>query len=248
MIRNGGDTPDFLYAEDVGRAIHLATEAPLCPQSGLTICGSTGTMRDAVALVRRLLPDADLRVEDGLTIGAMNYDPSVTESAIGYSPQFTLEDGFRATINAVRKKHSLPRRFNPPVGPDPSTACHEMRRNGRSCPGTGVPGLRPRALAGRGGLAGGGRRAAGAGGSQRQRQIDASQAAGGRPAAGRRHGAPYPRALRLALVPQEPRLEAGHTVEQALSPAPWARWARSSPIIIAPRRNSPPRRTATRRR
>ena len=108
VIRNGNDTPDFLYAEDAGRALHLASEAPPCPLSGLTICGSTGSMRDAVALVKRLLPDADLRVEDGLTIGAMNYDPSVTEDAIGYSPQFTLEDGFRATINAMRRKHGLP--------------------------------------------------------------------------------------------------------------------------------------------
>ena len=108
VIRNGDDAPDFLYAEDAGRALHLASEAPPCPQSGLTICGSTGSMRDAVALVRRLLPDADLRVEDGVTIGAMNYDPSVTEAAIGYSPQFTMEDGFRATINAVREKHGLP--------------------------------------------------------------------------------------------------------------------------------------------
>ena len=108
VIRNGDDAPDFLYAEDVGRAIHLATEAPPCPLSGLTICGTTGSMRDAVAFVKRLLPDADLRVEDGHTIGAMNYDPSVTEAAIGYSPQFTMEEGFRATINAMRKKHGLP--------------------------------------------------------------------------------------------------------------------------------------------
>ena len=108
VIRNGGDTPDFLYAEDAGRALHLASEAPPCPQSGLTICGSAESMRDAVALVKRLLPAADLRVEDGVTIGAMNYDPSVTEAAIGYSPQFALEDGFRATINAMRRKHGLP--------------------------------------------------------------------------------------------------------------------------------------------
>ena len=108
VIRNADDTPDFLYAEDAARALHLATEAPPCPLSGLTICGSTGSMRDAVAIVKRLLPDADLRVEDGQTIGSMNYDPSVTEAAIGYSPQFTLEDGFRATINAMRRKHGLP--------------------------------------------------------------------------------------------------------------------------------------------
>lgn len=108
VIRNGDDTPDFLYAEDVGRAIRLATEAPPCPLSGLTICGSTGSMRDAAVFVKRLLPDADLKVEAGHAVGTMNYDPSVTEAAIGYSPQFTMEEGFRATINAMRKKHGLP--------------------------------------------------------------------------------------------------------------------------------------------
>jgi nucleoside-diphosphate-sugar epimerase len=109
VVTNGEDTPDWLYAEDVARAIRLASEAPACAQPGLTICGDTRSMQEAVAYVRRLLPQADLRVEPGRRqIGTMRYDPSVTEAAIGYSPQFTMEEGFRRTINAVRAKRGLP--------------------------------------------------------------------------------------------------------------------------------------------
>lgn len=108
VIRNGDDAPDMLYVEDVARAIYLATEAPPCAQSGLTICGETRTMREAVAYVKTLLPQADIRIESNTAVRTMRYDPSVTETAIGYSPQFTMEEGFRRTINAMRAKHGLP--------------------------------------------------------------------------------------------------------------------------------------------
>src|SRR5439155_14244560 len=39
VIKNGEDVPDWLYAEDVARAIRLASEAPPCSEAGLTICG-----------------------------------------------------------------------------------------------------------------------------------------------------------------------------------------------------------------
>jgi nucleoside-diphosphate-sugar epimerase len=108
VIHNGDDTLDLLYVEDVGRAIHLATEASPCPQSGLTIVGDTRSMRDAVACVRRLLPQAELQVDANRSGSQVRYDGSVTEAAIGYSPQFTMEEGFRRTINAMRVKHGLP--------------------------------------------------------------------------------------------------------------------------------------------
>ena len=65
-------------------------------------------MQEAVACVRRLLPNADLWVEANRPGVTGNYDPAVTEAAIGYSRQFSMEDGFRKTINAVRAKHGLP--------------------------------------------------------------------------------------------------------------------------------------------
>ena len=108
VIHNGDDVPDWLYVEDVGRAITLAANAPPCPEVGLTICGDSRPMQEAVAYVRQLLPQADIRVTAGRQGGHPRYDPSTTEAAIGYSPQFPMEEGFRRTINIVRAKHGLP--------------------------------------------------------------------------------------------------------------------------------------------
>jgi nucleoside-diphosphate-sugar epimerase len=108
VITNGHDVPDWLYVEDAARAVRLAAEAPPSPSPGLTVCGEMRSMQEAVACVRRLLPNADLRVEAHRPGVTGNYDPAVTEAAIGYSRQFSMEDGFRKTINAVRAKHGLP--------------------------------------------------------------------------------------------------------------------------------------------
>jgi nucleoside-diphosphate-sugar epimerase len=108
VIHNGDDVPDWLYVEDVSRAITLAAEAPPCPEVGLTICGESRPMSEAVAYVRTLLPQADIRVTPGRQGGHPRYDPSTTEAAIGYSRQFPMEEGFRRTINIVRAKRGLP--------------------------------------------------------------------------------------------------------------------------------------------
>jgi UDP-glucose 4-epimerase len=108
VLNNGDDVPDWLYAEDVARAIRLASEAPPCAEAGLTICGDARSMQEAVAYVRQLLPQADIRVHPGRQSGHMRYDPSTTEAVIGYSPQFPMEEGFRRTINMVRAKRGIP--------------------------------------------------------------------------------------------------------------------------------------------
>ncbi len=108
VISNGDDAPDWLYVEDVARAIRLASEASQTRSSGLTIVGDTRPMQEAVAYVRQLLPEADLQVTPGGNHRGIRYDGSVTEEAIGYSPQFPMEAGFRKTINRVRAQRGLP--------------------------------------------------------------------------------------------------------------------------------------------
>jgi nucleoside-diphosphate-sugar epimerase len=108
VIANGDDVIDWLYAEDVARAIRLASEAPPCAEAGLTVCGDARSMQEAVAYVRQLLPQASIQVTSGRQSGRMRYDPSTTEAVIGYSPQFPMEEGFRRTINMVRAKCGLP--------------------------------------------------------------------------------------------------------------------------------------------
>jgi nucleoside-diphosphate-sugar epimerase len=108
VISNGDDEPDWLYVEDVARAIRLASEAPPSAAAGLTICGDTRPMQEAVAYVRRLLPEARLQVLPGGNHRGIRYDASVTEATIGYSPQYPMEAGFRKTINTVRSQRGLP--------------------------------------------------------------------------------------------------------------------------------------------
>jgi nucleoside-diphosphate-sugar epimerase len=107
IIAGGNDVVDWLYVEDAARATCLAAEAPPSPPPALTICGDARPMQEAVAYVRQLLPDADLRVEtDGPDI-VHDFDSSVTEAAIGYRRQFSMEEGFRETINVVRAQQGL---------------------------------------------------------------------------------------------------------------------------------------------
>jgi nucleoside-diphosphate-sugar epimerase len=107
VIAGGNDMVDWLYVEDAARATCLAAEAPPSPSPGLTICGDARPMQEAVAYVRQLLPDADLRVETDRPDIVHDFDSSVTEAAIGYRRQFGMEEGFRQTINVVRAQQGL---------------------------------------------------------------------------------------------------------------------------------------------
>jgi nucleoside-diphosphate-sugar epimerase len=108
VIANGNDVVDWLYVEDAACAVRLASEAPPGPSPALTICGDARPMAEAVAYVRRLLPDAQLRVEtDGPGL-VQNFDASAAETEIGYRRRFSMEEGFRRTIETVRAVHGLP--------------------------------------------------------------------------------------------------------------------------------------------
>jgi nucleoside-diphosphate-sugar epimerase len=114
VIANGNDVVDWLYVEDAAHAVRLASEAPPCASPALTICGDPRPMREAVAYVRRLLPDAQLHVEtDGPGL-VQNFDASAAETEIGYRRRFSMEDGFRKTVEIVRAAHRLP---PPPAAP-----------------------------------------------------------------------------------------------------------------------------------
>jgi nucleoside-diphosphate-sugar epimerase len=108
VIENGNDLVDWLYVEDAAYAVRLASEAPPGPSPALTICGDARPMAEAVAFVRHLLPDARLQVEtDGPGL-VQNFDPSAAEAEIGYRKRFSMEEGFRKTIETVRAVHGLP--------------------------------------------------------------------------------------------------------------------------------------------
>jgi nucleoside-diphosphate-sugar epimerase len=106
-LPNGDQAQDWLYVEDAARAVCLALEAPPVAASGLNIPGDRRTMREAVECVRALIPGADLEVTPGGTTRP-GFDGASAEAAIGYRPQFRLEDGFRRTFELLRRERGLP--------------------------------------------------------------------------------------------------------------------------------------------
>ena len=76
--------------------------------AGLNVGGEDVVVRDAAAIVQQLMPDADIQVLPGMRDGSAGYDLSTTTEQIGYAPAFSLREGLRRTINAMRQKAGLP--------------------------------------------------------------------------------------------------------------------------------------------
>ena len=93
VINNGDDVPDWLYAEDVARAIYLASEAPPCAEAGLTICGEARSMQEAVAYVRQLLPTG--RYPGGARTPVRSHALRSFHDRSRYRLQPTIPDGRR---------------------------------------------------------------------------------------------------------------------------------------------------------
>ena len=103
----GDDVQNLVYVEDVARAVVLASQTLGTEPAGLTVGGEDVVLRDAAAIVQQLLPDADIRVQPGIRDGSAGYDLSTTTEQIGYEPAFSLREGLRRTINAMRAKAGL---------------------------------------------------------------------------------------------------------------------------------------------
>ncbi len=104
----GDDVQNLVYVEDVARAAVLASQTLGTEPAGLTIGGEDVVVRDAAAIVQTLLPDAQITVLPGMRDGSAGYDLSTTTEQIGYEPAFSLREGLRRTINAMRLKAGLP--------------------------------------------------------------------------------------------------------------------------------------------
>jgi UDP-glucose 4-epimerase len=107
-IENANDVVDWLYVEDAAYAVRLAAEAPPGPSPAVTICGDARPMAEAIAYVRQLLPDAQIEAKSDGPGLVQNFDPSAAKTEIGYQKRFSMEEGFRKTIEIVRSVHGLP--------------------------------------------------------------------------------------------------------------------------------------------
>jgi len=98
----------WLYVEDAARATVLVAQSPRTKTRAFTISGDVRQVRKAAEYVRMLLPEADITVIGGSVPISSKFETTAIEQEVGYYRKWSIEQGFRETINAIRQQHGLP--------------------------------------------------------------------------------------------------------------------------------------------
>ena len=104
----GDERADWLYVEDVARAVLMASRAQRPETKAFTVVGDLRPTREVFDYVQSLLPDTDMKLLPGNSRSIWNYDGSATLEEIGYAPEHKMEDGVRRNIDTLREKAGLP--------------------------------------------------------------------------------------------------------------------------------------------
>ncbi len=102
----------WVYIDDAARATVMASDAVRPPTLAYSISGDVCTVGDIAEYVKTLVPGAELSFlpaekSRGDAIMAVKYDMAPFEHEVGYRPQWTMQDGIRETLNAVRRENGL---------------------------------------------------------------------------------------------------------------------------------------------
>ena len=107
MEWGGGYGRAYLYVNDAVSAIIAAMRAPSLPQWAYNVAGGEFPAMEAIAaVVKRLLPGADITMKDG--VDALGYrrealDLGAAARDLGWAPQFTIESGIVAYVDWMRQ-------------------------------------------------------------------------------------------------------------------------------------------------
>jgi nucleoside-diphosphate-sugar epimerase len=107
VVPYGDDQMDWLYVEDVARAVVLASQAGRTRTKAFTVRGDLRPMREVFDYVRRLLPQAEMTLQPGRYRQTWRFDGSATHDEIGYAPEVTIEEGIKRNINRLRQQAGL---------------------------------------------------------------------------------------------------------------------------------------------
>jgi len=97
------DAVDWQYVEDVSRSI---LSASLCPQTEdrvFNVKGGIRPVKEGIAYLTRLVPEAQITLEPGLFGISWDYDATAIAKQIGFTPTHTMEQGILKTLNRFRE-------------------------------------------------------------------------------------------------------------------------------------------------
>jgi len=105
----GDGLVNWQHVEDAAQAVLLALRHPGPTRSRVfNTGGETLRVRDAAAIVRRLVPGAQIEVEPGGTEGIARLSIERARKDLGYTPRYDFAAGARASINEYRRRQALP--------------------------------------------------------------------------------------------------------------------------------------------
>jgi UDP-glucose 4-epimerase len=96
---------EYVYAKDVGRAVDLATSCAMGEKTIFNIAnGEVTTFDQLVGVARSLLPDLSLEITPGTPPlpRTQHLDISAASEYLGWSLEFTMEEGFKDYIGDIR--------------------------------------------------------------------------------------------------------------------------------------------------
>lgn len=106
----GGYAPNVVYVKDAAEATVLAATVPAdrLTRPAYYVSGDRRPLEELRNYVVSLLPEADIRLEEGFYEVYENYDTSLEERDLGYKPEYDAFKGARETINLIRSEEGLP--------------------------------------------------------------------------------------------------------------------------------------------
>jgi UDP-glucose 4-epimerase len=105
IVPAGDAIIDWLHVEDAARATLLAANTSNCKPVALNIGGFRSSLRNAARIVKSVVPEAQINVEEGSWNGIdHHYDLSAAQASIGYAPHIALEQGLRENIEQIRRR------------------------------------------------------------------------------------------------------------------------------------------------
>jgi UDP-glucose 4-epimerase len=105
----GDITMDWVYVEDVARAVLLAAQVEKPRSKAFIIHGFRRSMREAFDHVRSLLPDAKMELLPGVReSGSHILDGSAATEELGFTAEIDMEEGLKRNINMLRREAGLP--------------------------------------------------------------------------------------------------------------------------------------------
>jgi len=99
---------DWIYAADAAEAWYRAMTTPKPPRLVYNLAAERRRMADVTAHLRKLLPEAEIGVDEKRVVTTPNMNCQNLRKDLGFEPKYTMETGLTHYLNMVRRNAGLP--------------------------------------------------------------------------------------------------------------------------------------------